>query len=214
MQTPSQADISPRTETKLVFLGSLSLASSRCKATPRSKERDCRASSERSRPLHGSTRQTLLYFGVRSLPPRLQDSQPDLRKRAGKREYPAWRELSGSQATLTPQSLAHHLPGIASFHLFQKPPQTDGFKAPPAPPQSASLSTQDSGRLRPAGRCHPWHSPVPPSEPVSTRLTRRRCPPRDPTGHLTPLFIPCFSKSTVPSLNTPTGTPGPSVRLS
>lgn len=79
---------------------------------------------------------------------------------------------------LTPRSLAHHLPGIASFHLFHKPPRADGFKALPAPPQSASLSTQKrDGSAQQAG-CHPSHSPVPPSGPVSTQLTRRRCPPR------------------------------------
>lgn len=158
--------------------------------------------------MHGSTRQTLPYLGVQSVLPRLQDSQPVLGKRAGKREYLAWRELSGSQATLTPQSLAHHLPGTASFHLFQKPPRTDGFKAPPAPPQSASLSTQT--RVGSAQQVSPVAQPGPalrsgqhpadpaplpsprsnwaPHTPLHTMLLQvNRALPQHPDGHTRPL---------------------------
>lgn len=170
-------------------------------------------------PRNGTVRrppamQTLLYLGVQSVPPGLQDPQPDLRKRAGYLGY--------SRPARTDR-IANHLNLAESC----APPSGDCF-LPPLPEPSLDQQLQssassapagvtvhsDAGRLRPAGRCHPSHSPVPPSGPVSTRLTRRRCPLRDPTGLLTPLFLPCFSKSTVPSLNTPTGTPGPSIRLS
>lgn len=158
--------------------------------------------------------QTLRYLGVQSVPPRFQDSQPDLRKRAGNLGYP--RPVRADRIANHPNPAEPCAPPSGDCFLLPLP-ETSQDQQLQSSASSAPVGVtvhSDAGWLRPAGRCHQSHSPVPPSGPVSTRLTRRRCPSRDPTGLLTPLFILCFSKSTVPSLNTPTGTHGPSVQLS
>lgn len=153
MQTPNQADISPRTETKLGFLGSRSLASSGSKAT-----RDPRTGTVsdllRSGPLHGSTRQTLLYLGVQSVPPRRQDSQPDLGKRAGKWGYPRLARAG---------RIANH----ANPEEPCAPPSEDRF-FPPLPETSPGLTASKLRQLRPSRRhCPLRRGSAPPSRQVS-----------------------------------------------
>lgn len=166
-------------------------------------------------PRNGTVRrppamQTLLYLGVQSVPPRLQDSQPDLRKRAGNLGYPRPvradrianhpNPVEPSATTfrgLLPSTSSRNLPGPTASKLRQLRPS--GRHCPlrrgSAPP---SRQVSPVALPRPALRSgqHPADpAPLPfprsnwtPHTPLHTMLLQvNRALPQHPDGHTRPL---------------------------
>lgn len=166
--------------------------------------------------LHNSTRPTLLFLGVLPVPPR--PGIPSLILALEQSRQLVISSHGASCADHKPSSTRRDsrttslglLPSISSRNL----PGSRAGRTPPAPPQSASLSTQKRvGSAQQAGvtlRTAPSRPPVRsvPGRPAAAALPETQLGSSHPS--------PCHASSSrsCPSLSTLTGTPGPSVRLS